>query len=154
MAKNKPNRGRSALRLLWFASPLAVLRVVPAAAQAPPSQTVLFNFAELPNGRLPYGGVIGDAHGNLFGTAASGGRYNSGLVYKVDSAGKGTILFNFAGGSDGSGPQAGVILDSAGNLYGTTEFGGTGFTNWTRRATKRCCTASPAEPTENTPCPA
>ena len=85
-----------------------------------------FNFAELPNGRLPYGGVIGDAHGNLFGTAASGGRYNSGLVYKVDSAGKGTILFNFAGGSDGSGPQAGVILDSAGNLYGTTEFGGTG----------------------------
>ena len=123
MAKNKPNRGYSVARLLWLASALAVLGIVPAAAQVPPSQTVLFNFASLPDGESPYAGVTRDAQGNLYGTAPSGGRFNAGAVYKVDASGKETTLFNF-GGSAGSVPEGGVILDDAGNLYGTTKQGG------------------------------
>ena len=46
------------------------------------------------------------------------------MVYKVDTAGHQTVLYNFTGGADGGNPYAGVIRDSAGNLYGTT-IGGT-----------------------------
>jgi uncharacterized repeat protein (TIGR03803 family) len=45
-------------------------------------------------------------------------------VFKIDTTGKETILHSFAGGADGLGPNAGVILDAAGNLYGTTLTGG------------------------------
>jgi len=127
MAKNKPNRiyFDSAARLLWFTCALAALTIMPAPAQAPPAESVLFNFAESPRGEFPYAGVIGDAEGNLYGTA-SGGRFNHGVVYKVDKTGKGTILYNYPGGAAGGSRQAGVILDSAGNLYRTTALGGTG----------------------------
>src|ERR1022692_438260 len=47
-----------------------------------------------------------------------------GIVYKVDPAGHETVLYSFTGGADGGYPEAGVILDSAGNLYGTTVNGG------------------------------
>jgi len=47
-------------------------------------------------------------------------------VYKVDTAGNETVLYNFKGGADGSGPQSYLVRDSAGNLYGTTTNGGLG----------------------------
>jgi uncharacterized repeat protein (TIGR03803 family) len=47
-------------------------------------------------------------------------------VFKLDQKGKETVLYNFSGGTDGCQPGAGVILDSAGNLYGTTYAGGNG----------------------------
>jgi uncharacterized repeat protein (TIGR03803 family) len=50
---------------------------------------------------------------------------NAGAVYKLDTARNLTVLHAFTGGADGGGPQAGVIRDSAGNLYGTTAYGGT-----------------------------
>ena len=84
---------------------------------------MLYNLAASPNGERPYGGVVGDAQGNLYGTACYGGRFNSGVVYQVNAAGQEAILRNFAAKSDGGCPQAGMILDSAGNLYGTTELG-------------------------------
>ena len=46
------------------------------------------------------------------------------MVYKLDPAGHETVLYNFTGGADGGDPAGGVIRDSAGNLYGTTVFGG------------------------------
>jgi uncharacterized repeat protein (TIGR03803 family) len=71
-----------------------------------------------------------DPEGNLYG-AAGGGKYKAGIVYRVTrTAGvlgdtwRTTILYNFTGGADGSFPGGGVILDSAGNLYGTTIAGG------------------------------
>jgi uncharacterized repeat protein (TIGR03803 family) len=75
--------------------------------------------------------VIRDSAGNLYGTTSAGGGgfgvlYNSGVVYKLDPAGNETVLHSFTGGADGGGPQAGVIRDSAGNLYGTTQNGGLG----------------------------
>jgi uncharacterized repeat protein (TIGR03803 family) len=79
----------------------------------------------------PLGGVIRDSAGNLYGTAAGGtGRnspcfsYGCGVVYKVDKAGVGTILYSFKGGKDGQKPTGNLIMDAAGNLYGTTAFGG------------------------------
>ena len=88
-------------------------------------QTVLYNFTGGADGGAPYAGVIRDSAGNLYGTTYSGGAANAGVVYKVDSAGHETVLYSFTGGDDGANPYAGVIRDSAGNLYGTTYQGGT-----------------------------
>jgi uncharacterized repeat protein (TIGR03803 family) len=106
------------LGFLWAC--LAALCIVPPLA----GETVLYNFAPPPKGFGPYGGVIRDSQGNLYGTALSGGSAGRGVVYKVDVAGHETVLHNFTGGTDGSNPSAGVIRDSAGNLYGTTTYGG------------------------------
>ena len=87
--------------------------------------TVLHNFTGGLDGGQPYAGVIRDSAGNLYGTTSSGGTANAGVVYKLDTAGHEMVLYNFTGGTDGNEPLAGVIRDSAGNLYGTTAYGGT-----------------------------
>ena len=69
--------------------------------------------------------MILDAAGNLYGTTSNGGTYSWGTVFKVDATGTETILYNFASGADGANPAAGLVRDSAGNLYGTTSIGGT-----------------------------
>ncbi len=83
-----------------------------------------------------YSGVVRDAAGNLFGTSLNGGTGSNsncnlygqtstcGTAYKIDTSGKETVLYDFTGGTDGGLPYANVILDSAGNLYGTTYVGG------------------------------
>ena len=88
-------------------------------------ETVLYSFTGGADGRYPAAGVIRDSTGNLYGTAPEGGTANAGVVYKVDTSGHETVLYSFTGGTDGSAPMAGVIRDSAGNLYGTTPGGGT-----------------------------
>ena len=75
-------------------------------------------------GANPLAGVALDGAGNLYGTASAGGAANQGVVYKVDSSGNETVLYNFTGGADGGVPFGGVVLDSAQNLYGTTSAGG------------------------------
>ncbi len=89
-------------------------------------ETVLYTFTGGADGRNPWSGVVRDAAGNLYGTTLSGGASNAGVVYKVDPAGQQTVLYSFTGGADGGYPFAGVILDAAGNLYGTTQQGGAG----------------------------
>lgn len=89
------------------------------------NETVLHSFSG-EDGVEPYGGLIGDGAGNLYGTTFYGGASGNGVVYKLDAQGKQTVLYNFTGGADGGEPQAGVIRDAEGNLYGTTLFGGTG----------------------------
>jgi len=91
-------------------------------------ETVLYSFPGAGDGRHPYSGVIRDAAGSLYGTTGGGGTAGLGVVYKLDTAGHETVLYNFTGGADGSNPSGGVIRDSAGNLYGTTASGGTA--NW------------------------
>jgi uncharacterized repeat protein (TIGR03803 family) len=86
--------------------------------------TVLYNFGVPPDGSLPMGGLILDSVGNLYGTTAVGGAFDSGTVFKLDPTRKETILHHF-NGADGSSPVAMLLLDRAGNLYGTTESGGT-----------------------------
>jgi uncharacterized repeat protein (TIGR03803 family) len=89
-------------------------------------ETVLHSFSgSSSDGALPYSGrLVPDPAGNLYGTTAIGGTSDWGVVFKLDMTGKETVLYNFTGGADGAGPQAGVIRDSAGNLYGTTWAGG------------------------------
>jgi uncharacterized repeat protein (TIGR03803 family) len=86
--------------------------------------TELFSFSRGDGGNYPYAGVIGDSAGNLYGTASAGGNAGAGVVYKLDASCHQTVLYSFTGGNDGSYPAAGVIRDSAGNLYGTTAYGG------------------------------
>ena len=85
---------------------------------------VLHNFAGALTGASPSSGVIRDATGNLYGTAYFGGLIGAGVVYELSAAGKYAVLYSFTGGADGSGPSSGVIRDAAGNLYGTTLYGG------------------------------
>lgn len=86
--------------------------------------SVLFNFNGGSSGTNPLDGLILDSAGNLYGTANGGGSHAFGVVFKVDSTGHETVLYNFTGGSDGGSPTAGLVRDSAGNLYGTTSDGG------------------------------
>jgi len=87
-------------------------------------ETVLHYFAGGADGAVPYAGVILDAAGNLYGATYQGGTANLGVVYELDANGQETVLYSFLGGADGANPQAGLIFDAAGNLYGTTSAGG------------------------------
>ena len=93
-------------------------------------ETLLHSFAGgATDGQNPYAGLVRDKTGNLYGTTSFGGASGIGLglgtVFKLDTTGKETLLYSFAGGAtDGQSPQAGLIRDNAGNLYGTTVLGG------------------------------
>jgi uncharacterized repeat protein (TIGR03803 family) len=95
----------------------------PAHAQGTVTETVLHNFESLQQGAQPSTALVRDAAGNLYGTTLLGGADGKGTVYKVDTAGRQTVLYSFRGGWS---PVSGVILDTAGNLYGTADGGSTG----------------------------
>jgi len=93
--------------------------------------TVLYTFTDGSDGANPYGGLIADKSGNLYGTAQNAGNFSCGasggcgVVYKIAPGGGETVLYAFNGGpGDCSGPTDGVIADKSGNLYGTTYYGG------------------------------
>ena len=90
--------------------------------------TVLHAFTDGTDGAVP-SALIRDAEGNLYGTTKFGGiptcgEDTCGTVFKIDSAGKETVLYRFEGGNNGSDPVAGLVRDAAGNLYGTTQGNG------------------------------
>ncbi len=87
------------------------------------NETVVYSFAGGADGAQPFAGLIHDAAGNFYGTTMNGGAFGCGTVFKLDSTGKETVLYSFTGGADGAFPEAGVIRDAAGNLYGTTNSG-------------------------------
>jgi uncharacterized repeat protein (TIGR03803 family) len=91
-------------------------------------EKVLYSFTGGSDGCFPYQGVIRDSVGNLYGVTLEGGdgfcNSGVGVVFKVDGSGKQTVLHTFSGGSDGANPDSVLILDSQGNLYGTTQNGG------------------------------
>jgi len=94
-------------------------------------ETVLHNFAGGLDGALPIGGVTRDPAGNLYGSTTvgsngmlCGGTVGCGTVFKLDTNGDEVILHSFTGGPDGALPFADLILDPDGNLYGTTQLGG------------------------------
>ncbi len=86
--------------------------------------TALYTFTGGSDGGRPFTKLIADAAGNLYGTASQGGAHNSGVVFKLTPAGQETVLYSFAGGSDGAIPYDGLTVDGAGNIYGTTQNGG------------------------------
>ncbi|HUA14889.1 MAG TPA: choice-of-anchor tandem repeat GloVer-containing protein [Verrucomicrobiae bacterium] len=91
-------------------------------------EKVLKRFTGKPNdGDSPVGGLIRDHAGNFYGTTRFGGTADLGTVFKMDSTGKETVLYSFQGGSDGASPEySNLVMDAAGNLYGTTAEGGGG----------------------------
>jgi uncharacterized repeat protein (TIGR03803 family) len=88
-------------------------------------ETVVYSFTGAADGKMPIAGLIFGARGNLYGTTSVGGLYGRGTVFELSPSGAETVLYSFAGGSDGNSPQAGLVLDKRGYLYGTTIFGGT-----------------------------
>jgi uncharacterized repeat protein (TIGR03803 family) len=77
------------------------------------------------DGARPTGDLIIDSLGNLYGTTLQGGPSGAGVVFELATNGTVTLLYNFAGSSDGAFPYAGLYADSNSNLYGTTLSGGT-----------------------------
>jgi uncharacterized repeat protein (TIGR03803 family) len=93
-------------------------------------EMVLYSFcsqSKCADGGQPVGGPALDKEGNLYGTTYSGGAYDLGTVFEVTSSRQETVLYSFAGFPDGASPNAGLVLDKEGNLYGTTVYGGTAF---------------------------
>ena len=96
-------------------------------------ETVLHRFTGKADGGQPLAGLTIDSGGNLYGTTAGGANSSCdyfavgcGVVFKIDSAHKLTVLYSFAGGSDGGVPEPRLILDSSGNIYGSTTGVGAG----------------------------
>src|SRR5260370_1379392 len=90
---------------------------------------VLYSFGAGNDGVFPYAGLIKDSAGNLYGTTYEGGGAGCGgsgcgTVFEVAPDGTEPVLYAFAGGNDGAFPGGGLIKDSAGNLFGTTAWGG------------------------------
>jgi uncharacterized repeat protein (TIGR03803 family) len=91
-------------------------------------ETVLHSFEPGLDGYQPYGGLVFDDAGNMYGTTFAGGA-NAGTVFELSQNGDGTwthrVIYSFHGGNvDGAHPYAGVTFDAVGNLYGTTSGGG------------------------------
>src|SRR5579863_8621705 len=119
---------------------LFLILMLASTASAEWKEKVLYSFQGLPDGSVPAGGVVFDTHGNLYGATTEGGANSCpgiaqcGTVYQLTPpATKGdawteTVLYIFLGKNhnDGNTPAGGVMIDAAGNLYGTTAYGGAG----------------------------
>jgi hypothetical protein len=110
---------------------------------------VLYHFRGGFDANAPQGGLIFDKSGNLFGTAALGGQFSNGAVFEasppIRRGGNWTesIIYSFGSGADGFFPLAGLAIDGAGDLFGTTEFGGT-FTSYCQSGCGTVFELSPA----------
>ncbi len=88
-------------------------------------QTVLYAFSGGADGKTPDCTLVQNARGVVYGTTIDGGANGLGTVFAVTPNGTQTVLYSFAGGAgDGAYPQAGLLMDAQGNLYGTTNNGG------------------------------
>jgi len=120
---------------------------------------ILHRFQARWDGSSPgVGTLVLDGSGNLYGTAAGGGRTGNGVVFKLTPGPDGrwseAVLYNIPGGANGQEPSAGVVMDGSGNLYGTTIGGAiqTAAVAWstsrrpvpTANGPTPSCTASPA----------
>jgi uncharacterized repeat protein (TIGR03803 family) len=99
-------------------------------------EAVLHDFGARADGKLPLSGLLAGKNGELYGTTYDGGAHGLGSVFEISTAGKERVIYSFRGGYDGENPVGGLIEDSAGNLYGTTEYGG----NWGACGQRSCGT--------------
>lgn len=103
-------------------------------ALCPWTETVLYSFTGGSDGSFPTGGVIFDPGGNIYGTAYYGGKSGQGcygndcgVVFKLTRSASSwteSSIHSFSGAPDGANPSRDLIFDKAGNLYGTTSYGG------------------------------
>jgi uncharacterized repeat protein (TIGR03803 family) len=106
------------------------------------TESVIYSFTGLSDGFSPQTDLVFDAHGNLFGTTEWGGIQGSacgnngcGAVFELipqsNGSWKEVTVYDFAGEPDGAWPSSPIVLDSLGNLFGMTKYGGTGKCNYT-----------------------
>jgi uncharacterized repeat protein (TIGR03803 family) len=92
------------------------------------SEKVLHSFGKGSDGVQPWGGVVLDAVGNLYGTTFDGGIHGEGTVFELSPQSDGSwsekVIHSFGSGTDGVEPESGLVLDANGNLFGTTGGGG------------------------------
>jgi uncharacterized repeat protein (TIGR03803 family) len=106
-----------ALVILLFAADVAA-----AAQSAGPVEKTLYSFRGGTDGIYPHAGLVRDSKGNFYGSTHDGGSVGCGTIFKLDHTGRESILHQFGVAPDdhGCSPEAGLVLDSAGNLFGTT----------------------------------
>jgi len=136
---NKKRRDMTHHATRNLAATVVVALMLAASARAQDSETVLYTFPGGTHGAVGGTQFVSDPAGNFYGTTISGGNNSTsceiatgvpgcGVVFKLTPGAHGswkeTVLHTFTGGKDGAMPIGGVTLDSAGNLYGTTEYGG------------------------------
>jgi hypothetical protein len=138
IAPTKVRTGKSSIifhsHQLIAAFAFALILMVGSFAFAASSEIVIHQFTG-PDGTDPAGGLLIDAAGNIYGTAQNGGPGTAclsgcGVVFMLSPIGSGhyhyNVIHNFLSGQDGAIPQTTLIMDAAGNLYGTTTQGGDG----------------------------
>ena len=126
-------------RIIRMCLLLAVALTLAVPASAEWKEKVLYSFQGIPDGALPIGGVVFDKQGNLYGATQGGGSgscrcervrrgFSAGPPAQQGDPWTETVLYVFQGdaGDDGATPFGGLVIDSSGNLYGTTGYGGTG----------------------------
>jgi uncharacterized repeat protein (TIGR03803 family) len=122
LTKSRGNFCRAGAFVLFFA-----LLIAFQAAQAQ-TESVLYSFCSktgCPDGSLPEAGMVFDKRGDLYGTTVTGGASNLGTVFELSTSETEKVLHSFGDTTtDGIEPLAGVVMDKAGNLYGTTPGGG------------------------------
>jgi uncharacterized repeat protein (TIGR03803 family) len=128
MVSKQPTR-KSAAVLAIFAMTALLGGVQQASAQ---TEKILHGFSNNGLGESPYMGLVFDTAGNLYGTTGAAGAYGAGTVFELSPNGGGgwtqKVLHQFGNGTDGQSPWGGsLLIDTAGNLYGTTRYGGTGL---------------------------
>src|SRR5580700_10210597 len=125
MTHKKRSRWANRLPLLF-----ALFLLFSSTASAEWKEKVLYSFEGGGDaGSVPAGGVVFDKQGNLYGvTSDGGGVYQLAPPAQKDGAWTESVLYVFKGNTEGDGatPAGGLVIDAAGNLYGTTAYGGTG----------------------------
>ena len=105
----------------WYVGGATVFRMTPTGAL-----TILHTFCSEPNcadGNKPFAALVPGTDGNFYATAASGGDYGNGTVFKITPSGTLTVLHSFAG-PDGATPFSGLVRGADGNFYATASSGG------------------------------
>ena len=89
-------------------------------------EKILYSFGGQPSdGIEPLSSVVFDKKGNLYGSTFGGSLYGQGTVFELSPTGEEKILYTFGSqAGDGATPLGGLVLDTAGNLYGITAYGG------------------------------
>ena len=122
--------------LLEFAFVLGLVAVVTPRAQGQ-TFSIFHAFSGGSDGAGPLAGLTIDAGGNLYGTTSVGGASSAGTVFKITGKGTEVVLHSFTGGADGANPQASLVMDALGNLYGTTMAGGAAGVGTVFKITKK-----------------
>lgn len=111
---------------------IALISFAVAARATAPGQRVLYAFQGGNDGAGPTSSLVFDASGNLYGTTEHGGAVGAGTVFELTPTSGGwseAVLYSFQAGGDGIYPNSNLVIDAAGNLYGTTLLGGAGDCN-------------------------